>query len=182
MKPEKRDYLKECNEHKVPVEDFRQQFCNRCFQPECTRSQHGKSLFEARTSDWEERLFLNVIRMDPSDPRFKTLSAKNFQSVDVGRVPEVGRSEWRDPLEFDKSQEVGQEIVSVPEPKPEQKTEEPPRSETPLPLNTPVKSGQMIGGRPPQPSSPVSDPWAAKPAAAAGDNVVKPGAKIKLGV
>lgn len=78
---DRRDNLSECNNLKVPVEDFKLFWCNRCLQPECTRSLYGKTKFEQRVTTWLDRLFLNVPRMDTGDPRFSDISRKEFHPV-----------------------------------------------------------------------------------------------------
>lgn len=112
---EKRDWLGECNDQHVALDDFQRAFCDRCLQVECTRSQHGKSQFEARVATWEERLFTGVPRMDPADPRYALLSAKKFITLDTGAVPEVRG--WIDPLDL-------KEPPEPPPPTPEPRTYE----------------------------------------------------------
>lgn len=187
------DFLVECNEFGVPVEDFTAAHCSRCLQKECHRSQHGRSRFEARVGSWQERLFTNVPRMAASDSRLVTLQAKRFVEV-PGRIPEVGS--WLDPRDLDQPAVSPQampiqpvaEAPPPPAPPPPappppaplvEAPQDPARTRTaPRLMNTPVSNGRMIGGRvPPAPS----DPWAAKPQETAGLKVVKPGARIKLG-
>lgn len=104
MSGERRDYLRVCNEQGVALEDFKLQFCDRCLQPECTRSQAGESKFEARVSNWQERLFTDVPRLDPNDPRVGPIRAKKFLEIDAGPVPEIRASPasaWVDPRDLD---------------------------------------------------------------------------------
>lgn len=97
----RRDYLGECNEHHVPLDQFQEQFCGRCVQPECSRSQFGKTKFDQRVSTWEERLFTQVPRMPSSDPRFVQISAKQFKMFDPGPTPSVSTSSaWMDPRDI----------------------------------------------------------------------------------
>jgi hypothetical protein len=193
------DCLKECNDQGVPLEDFRLAFCARCYQEECTRSQQGKSLFEARVSTWEDRLFNNVPRMDPNDPRYAILNAKRFLTIDVGRTPEL--QSWIDPLEVKEPEPV---LVVPAEPKPELKALEPEVNAPDLApvvisekiaspkipnqvqtlMNTAVPSGQMIGKKQQNASAPVyRDPWASSSTTPSADTtkVVPRGAKIRLG-
>lgn len=189
MSGEKRDYLRVCNEQGVALEDFKLQFCDRCLQPECTRSQAGESKFEARVSNWQERLFTDVPRLDQNDPRFGSIRAKKFLEIDAGPVPEIrasSASSWVDPRDLDSGsqdldespknpQASGEPVPSAPsttqEPPPKTLAEEP----TPPPpapaqqqqqaqanlMNTPFQQGQMLGGRP-RPAVPeAKDPWAA---------------------
>jgi hypothetical protein len=200
---EKRDWLGECNDQHVPLDDFQRTFCDRCLQVECTRSQHGKSQFEARVATWEERLFDQVPRMDPSDPRYQVLSAKKFITLDMGPVPEVRG--WIDPLNLKEPPEVppppepriyevpettrirAQTIVDLDEQGPVRAQEEPPALE-PLRaapqtsvLNTPAVRGQMVGKKAGQAVAPASDPWEPAKSTTDGLKVVPKGAKIRLG-
>jgi hypothetical protein len=89
----RRDYLKDCHnqvsvqvKESLPLEDFSTAYCARCLQPECTRSAHGSSKFDQRVATWEDRLFLKVPRMDSSDPRFESISSKEFHPVQESLV------------------------------------------------------------------------------------------------
>jgi hypothetical protein len=187
----KQDYMGECNVHNVPLEDFTGQFCSRCLQPECGRSQHGQSRFEKRIATWETRLFTGVPKMNPSDPRYSSISAKKFLSIDPGPAPEIGRSAWVDPRDLDEPPPKPQNVEAPPPPvqvteTAKEKTPEPPPAPptppaklgAPAPMNTPARSNVMIG--PAKPPAPKSDPW--EPKRSAGEGViVKPGAKIRMG-
>lgn len=193
---EKRDHLAICNELGVPSQDFEMQFCARCLQSECVRSQHGKSRFEQRVVSWKGRLFDEVPRMNASDPRLLSIRAKKFVEIDTGRVPEIGGKSdaWVDPRDLDEPRESPQATASEPEPvaqvtpppEPvtvppvEPKVSEPKISERAVPqlMNTQVQQGRMIGGRKPEPPR---DPWEVKTQETQGLQVVKPGARIKLG-
>lgn len=100
MAPPKRrlDFLgSECDLGGIPIPEFEAMYCGRCAQPECSRSQHGKSRFDQRVQNWQERLFTKVPRMDPKDPRFELVSAKNFKMIDVGPSVVIGGSSaWLD--------------------------------------------------------------------------------------
>jgi len=183
----KTDMLAECNNLKVPFQDFAEAFCSRCLQKDCTRSQAGKSRFEARISTWEDRLFNNVAKMDPSDERYKEISAQSFVSISAN--PRGATASWVDPRDIETTK-----VISIPAPQPTVVPVPvfvPPEPPKPIVLpmasvgrlvNTPTKSGQIIGEGPQKASSPVSDPWRTAPPLKPGDVVVKPGAKIKLGV
>ena len=96
----KQDFLGECNSQKVSPEDFRQQFCIRCLNPECSRSQSGSSLFEQRVATWEDRLFNQAPKMNMQDPRYEKIRAQKFRSLDLSARPEIhGGSSWVDPRE-----------------------------------------------------------------------------------
>jgi hypothetical protein len=173
----KQDCVTLCNEFKIPIGDFEMQHCSRCFQHECTRSQHGKSQFEHRVDTWEERLFLNVPRRDESDPLVQTLQAKKFVEVDPGPSPEVGRSAWVDP------RDLSDEAPRLDPPKPAPKTSggPPPALSAVSPfLNTPDRPGQMVGQEKPQKLAAV-DQWAPKEPEKNRDQVVKPGVRIRFG-
>jgi hypothetical protein len=181
---DKRDYLGECNDQKVPLEDFQAAFCSRCLQVECHRSRAGNSKFEQRTGTWVERLFTETPRLNPEDPRYPALSSQNFINIDVGRTPEV-RSNWVDPLTVQEVEPVPAVSVEIPpkiEPSPQQ--EPAPKSPGQIPrhmilANAPDQSGKMLPGAPPPTTQPVRDAWAT-PEKPEG-TVVRRGATIKLG-
>ena len=194
---DKRDYLSLCNERGDSETSFMADNCSRCFQAECSRSLSGKSRFENRISDWEERLFSNVPRMMVGDPRFPTLSGKRFVEVPTGRIPEIGQasmSRWMDPRELDvqtpsiQVETPAPSLVPAPEPVlvvPAPEVEAPAipvptQVLQPRPLNPPRQRGQMLGG-PPPPAATAQDSWAVRPQETKGLPVVRPGARIKLG-
>lgn len=206
---EKRDLLRECNDQQVPLEDFARQFCDRCLQAECSRSQHGKSRFEQRITGWQDKLFAKPPRMDLRDPRYDLIQGKKFLEIPAGPIPEIGRGAWTDPRDLGESTDVPPE-APMPSPTPpklpnlppaESLVEEdgPPTDPAPAPIseaktpttppatmprNTSFRQGQMLAGAkaPASKPNPVYDPWAApNPSQNDGSRVVKPGARIKLG-
>lgn len=148
-----------CQLQGISPEEFKAAYCSRCMQSECTRSLVSASKFDHRVNTWEDRLFLNPPRMNEQDPRFASISGIKFVSVE-GAAPPTS-SEWVD------ANEVKATSIVVPS------------AVRSLPvLNTPVRHGIMLEGAPkakPTPTS-SSDSWDAPKG-----NVVKPGAKIKLG-
>jgi hypothetical protein len=82
------DYLRECNDQGITEGDFVAVWCSRCLREECPRSIKGKTRFEARVSTWEQRLFTQRPVMAETDPRYSTLTAKHFQEA-PGRALEV---------------------------------------------------------------------------------------------
>lgn len=196
--PEKVDHLRTCNDQNVPFQDFELQFCQRCIQPECTRSQHGKSRFEQRALNWESNLFLNVPRMDPNDSRYASIAGKRFLTV-AGVQPAVS-SAWIDPRE-DRPVQVQVPVqLKAPEgraePEPLELVPVAPEAPPPpaprvvenpvptgLPRNTEARPRQMIGGVEPKPVAPVLDPWQPtnRPQPLQpGETLVQPGARIKF--
>lgn len=184
--PFRSDLLKVCNDQGVSEEDFRLAFCDRCQQTECTRSRLGDSKFERRTSSWYETLFSNVPRLDPQDPRYVEISAKNFLTIDPGPVPEIRTSSsWDEPSP----------PVSVPQQDPTPTSEHiyttitkpmvvgvGPGQVQELPqLNTPSLGFQRIGSAPPVPAPPPS-PTTPVPAPQHQEVVLKPGARVRIGV
>ena len=180
---DKQDFLGECNTQKVTLEDFRQQFCIRCLNPECIRSQAGSSKFEQRVITWEDRLFKQVPKMHIQDPRYEKIRAQKFRMVDTGAPLEVGGS-WVDPLDLD-------EGTSPPEPaEPPTPVPTPPPTPAPTPklksaglVNTPSIPKRMIAGAPVSPttvSKVTPDPWAPKQKSA-GEKIVAPGARVRFG-
>lgn len=158
----KLDLIGECNDQKLPLEDFRMSFCNRCLQQECTRSQAGLSRFDARVSSWEERLF-HAPQLPKQDPRYAAIIAKKFLALPVGSIPGVrlsetsGRTqEWVDPATLDDAS-LPPQIFAEPPPVPEIKVDfpaaepEPPRvPETPKVFVTPPLEDQGNDLKPPQ--------------------------------
>jgi len=76
-----KDFLQTCNDKGTSEDHFVKVWCVRCLQPECSRSNSGKSLFEVRTSTWKERLVTHVPRLDESDPHYGQVSSKVFVEV-----------------------------------------------------------------------------------------------------
>jgi hypothetical protein len=198
----------ECELGGLPIPDFQATFCVRCSQPECTRSQYGKSSFDQRVSTWESRLFTQVPRMDPTDPRYKAIASKNFRMIDVGPAPSVSSRNWIDVPSIASAAPVPVPVVTAPAPPEDEapdtdrsppmsspsEVQAPPRvmAEVVLPpapqvprnalrMNTPVKpEGQMLPGAKPQQSPPPKkDPWAAPEPSK--EQVLKPGARVKIG-
>jgi hypothetical protein len=163
--------MRECNDLAVPEGDFMAAFCIRCFQPECSRSQDGKSKFDHRVATWAERLFLNVPKLDTSDPRYGKLSAQKFITIDTGRVPEVG---WVDPLE-------PQAAPREDPPPPPEVPQAPGVARVAVPghlalANAPSQAGKVLGSGG---QSARRDAWAVPEKSA--EPVVAPGSRIKLG-
>ena len=179
------DLIRECNDQNIPEDDFRRAFCNRCFNKECERSSFGGDRFAQRTSTWVERLFTDVPKMRPEDSRFKTLSAQNFIDVPVGRLHEVGGSDWIDPLNpATPAPEPAPEITATtaPEPPPVPATQSQSAQEPGILLmNTPERKGVMLGEDTPTTSEqPQKDPWESAPTPPPAQNVVRRGAKIRF--
>lgn len=123
------DLYGECNVEKAPVNQFIDQCCSKCINPECTRSQFGKTKFGARTATWHERLFTQVPRMDRDDTRYGGIAAQRFELIQPALTISSG---WSEPL-----------VVSP-------GWSEPPSQQVPIPapsasFNTPVRGPQMVG-------------------------------------
>jgi len=207
----KLDFLGECNNQAVPLEDFRLAFCVRCFQQDCTRSQFGTSKFEARVTTWEDRLF-KAPQLQKTDPRFPLIAAKRFMSLNSGPAPSVRA--WIDPQTLDVSPPavqvspvlVGvtppvQELLGKPRQEPPPEPQKEPEKEQPQPnsLVIPVSrepepegllgkprlntpyAGPRILDNRPENQPPAKDSWAAPSPVKSGERVVKPGAKVKIG-
>jgi hypothetical protein len=87
------DFIHECNNLSVPLEDFTGVWCLRCKRTECIRSLAGKSRFDIRASTWEQRLFTEVPRLDAKDPKYQEIvGTKTFVEVQ-GWQPEVAKPE-----------------------------------------------------------------------------------------
>lgn len=115
----RRDYLAECNDQGVSVQDFQAAFCTRCSQPECTRSQYGKSKFDQRTMTWEDRLFLSVPQMSKDDPRYLPIVGQDFRTIDTGRTTVAfpnAPPQWNDPRDLPKNPPPPPVTEASPEP------------------------------------------------------------------
>ena len=178
----RRDLLGECNDKAVPLDDFQAAWCSRCLSPECSRSLHGQSRFDARVSTWHQRLFEKPALMPVSDPRYAALAAQRFVLYDPN-VPEV-RGSWEAPLPL--VVEAPAPVIEVPEP-PVQVAEAPVEAGPPkdvvestgkvpaTAVNT-VYTPRMLAGA--KPSAP-KDPWAS--AETESDTKVAIGGTVKLG-
>jgi len=190
------DYLGECNDQGVPLEDFRLAFCVRCFQKDCTRSQFGTSKFEARVNSWEERLF-SPPQLPKNDPRYSTITAKRFLTLPAGPIPNV--REWIDPQTLDTSPSANQASpaptsqmaqsaeTSAPDPAPiseeVEKTQEAPRSRQNLFVNTPYTGPRTLVNQPTRSADTEKsrDAWSVPEPLKPGEKVIKPGARVKIG-
>lgn len=198
------DLYAECNLELAPVDMFTAECCARCMNPDCTRSQYGKSHFEDRVKNWHERMFVNPPRMAQVDSRYAKLAAQNFVLIEPAIT--VSRSDWGSvpakpvaPVVVPKAPDpvvvvepVVEPVVAAPtlvqvevappppapEPKPAPKEPPPPRVPSSGPINTPAKPSQMLQNKPPAP--PASD-WSVPATQQSNAPVVKPGAKIKFG-
>ena len=194
---DKQDHMGTCNNLRISEEDFARVWCARCIQAECVRALPFENRFDARVHTWQERLFEDVPRMDPSDPRFQGISAKRFVEIPL-RTPEV-RSTWIEPdapplAVVDQKPPLAAPVES-PAPNPVQGPAEPssppqrpaivaPGAAKGLALgNTRVEQGRMIPGAPPP--APVKDAWEAPVQGVApvksDEVVVTPGARVRLG-
>jgi hypothetical protein len=138
------------------VSDLREIWCFRCL--ESCKHAKGKGSFDQRTATWFQRLFQNRPLMDPSDPRYSSIAGKKFLPINP--------SGWNTPEEAERPL-----VVQVP-------------AQIGGAFNTPVTPGGIYlpGGAPSAPATP-KDPtssWDAPPKKSPS-NVVKPGAKIKMG-
>lgn len=176
------DLYGECNVSHAPMADFSAQCCAHCMNPECTRSQVGKSRFEQRTATWYDRLFAHVPRMVPDDERYGAIAGQKFllvnpsisvssDWVEVPAIPPVPAPQ--------KAPNAPAVVPQEPPPPPLGEIPEnptapavgddakvPPKApppKAPQQLNTTVPRQQMLPGAPATP-----------------DQVVRPGARIKL--
>lgn len=187
----KRDFFKECNTVNAPVDDFNLAFCSRCYQPECTRSLHGKTKFDVRTSTWLDRLFVNPPRMDSTDPRFESFRAQSFFMIQPPAPGQMGS--WGDPRDLvsiqvpvtvkapTPPQLPQQEAKPVIEPLPPRFTGQNIPKDVVL-INTPRQEGVMLRGAPPAtPKPPPRDPWSGPTPLSPGETLVKRGATVRFG-
>jgi len=145
--PDRRDNLGECNQLKVPTEDFKMFWCNRCLQPDCTRSLYGTTKFERRVTTWLDRLFLKVPKMETGDPRFRDISSKEFHPVldswEISSEIPTAKEQPDQPVSF---LAVPTEEVLIKEASESEGTENQPESET-QPLSKEVGTPLVIPAR-----------------------------------
>jgi hypothetical protein len=197
----RRDLLPECAESGTALDTFQEQWCARCFNLDCTRSIGGKSRFEVRVSNWEDRLFNNPSRMTPDDPRFPQITAQKFITIDVGRTPEI-RSAWNDPRDLVEPAALSP-IPAPPAPlamqapatkndvptSPEDRTASPQKNTAStrstataarLALgNAPDQSGKTLPS-PPSASIPKRDPWTTPLPSDTTEQIVSPGTTVQF--
>lgn len=197
--PQRRDYLKECHsqvsnqvKEPLPMTEFGAAYCVRCLQPECSRSTHGVTKFDQRVATWKERLFSEVPRMDQGDPRFESISSKDFQPVQESLVVMGwGESDPEPESRKDLIPETPQEVLVSEVPEVMTSYFQPDRtpssiSRDTLLLNTSVESEQYLPGAP-RPSGPSDstkkriDSWGAPEQSTPSEVVVTAGAKIQFG-
>jgi hypothetical protein len=202
---DRRDLYSECNVVGAPLEAFTEECCKHCINPECTRSGFGKTKFDQRVGSWYERMFQNVPRMDPNDPRFEKITAQKFMIINPTLTLQ---SAWVDPRELDQpapprapepapivvqaqpAPAPEPVVVAAPEPAAPQLAPAPP----PAPIepgrlpqhlaftNAPLQQGQMLPGAPAQkPASSWDAPVPTPTTDTEGVKVVKSGARVKLG-
>lgn len=191
--PNQLDCMGECNEHRIPLQEFEQTFCIRCIQPECARSLYGKQRFDKRVATWHERLFSQVPQMDVQDPRFQLIHQQGFLDIDVGPTPEVrSNPDWSTPNQEPVPQatstlaETPTEEEGVSSPVVEEAKEV---SKVPLTLpkhlltmNTPNKEGYRLNQPDTKGPEPKADCWEAPTSETVSKTtVVRPGAKVRLG-
>jgi hypothetical protein len=193
----RRDLLSECAQPGTPIDVLKNEWCARCGNPECVRSMVGTKKFDRRVLNWEEKLFLHPPLLSQDDPRFAQIVAQKFITIDPGRTPEI-RSDWVDPREL---KEPSSPIIQVPtapstpDPAPAPPTVQAPAPNPPKPsvsprsasaaqalavTNAPDQTGKILRGAP-EASTTRPDPWAVPDPPHPDDEVVQPGAKIKMG-
>lgn len=79
------DFLRECmaDVKNVPIDEFNKAFCLVCANRECTRARANTSLFNIRTTNWEKDLFLNIPRLEESNPVAKEIIAKWYSPPSI---------------------------------------------------------------------------------------------------
>lgn len=165
------DYLHKCNNQGTPIPQFEQMFCERCLQPECSRSLAGKTKFEARVANWQERLFKDPKTMSKDDPRWSKISGQKFLEVPTGHLPVIG-SDWVDPRNLvetkaseaaPKPQKVEPRKAAPPPPEPDFESEptSPEPDETPEPVAPPeiVDEPTKLPQNAPQPARRLQTPF-----------------------
>lgn len=156
------DFLKECMSSvgQGPLDLFQKAFCSVCYNRECTRSSSHNLSFDRRISNWKKDLFDNVPRADDSDPRYASIRAKKFVTIDRSSPPVFFSNTQEPPISTDvpvQPQIVQPQIVqpqsTVPtvSPEPEQAPQTAPQtSQEPAvssdQANTPFSQGTILPG------------------------------------
>lgn len=157
--PNRQDFYPECrlgqDGNALSEEQFGEVWCKQCLNPECERSQHGKSLFDQRTISWEERLFTQVPRMSQDDPRYLSITRQAFHTIDVGPTPEVRTSAWHDPRDLGAAPAPTHFSAPVPMPAPVPPAPAPAPVVRELKPSGPVTSAQPAQAPIPPPAAPV---------------------------
>lgn len=187
------DLLGECIPQGMPHDAFKEAWCNRCLNQDCVRSAVGKSRFETRIQDWEEKLFKNPPVMAPNDPLYVNIVGKKFITIDPGRMPEI-RSAWVDPEDLAEPSPAPETppapqaalevapppVVEAREPSPSKIKPSPQSTLALVGVNAPDQSGKILPAPSGAPTT-KADPWAAPEPPDPSDVVVQPGARIKMG-
>lgn len=197
----RRDFLKDCHaqvskqvKEPLPFDTFGAAYCARCLQPECTRSTHGSTKFDQRVATWQDRLFLNVPRMDQDDPRFEDISRKEFTPIQESLVVRG----WGGESSPEPQKEFVPELLNEPVIEEVPTNDEPPQvyfqptntapsiSRDTLLMNTPVSNEQYLPGAP-RPSDALGRPkktidsWGAPEQSTPSEVIVKAGATVRFG-
>jgi hypothetical protein len=94
MKP---DLLNECNDQRIPPNEFKDVFCKRCRNQNCVNAGWSSSSFEERVRTQVDRLLVHPHQARPEDTRFDHLRAMHF--VEVAAAIAIARSSdpWAGP-------------------------------------------------------------------------------------
>jgi hypothetical protein len=187
----KKDLISECNDQRLPEQDFVATFCNRCKNKSCERAGWSSSSWESRISTQAERFLHNPnIVLQSESSRWDDIG--DFEVIKQTSVAEVWGAPQRPtpPLfeapesepqteETPPVEEESEEVMELP-PKLEVADEEEGRSPTPPVqrlVNTPPQQ-IYVGGLEPPPAkkeTPRTDPWAVP------TNKVSVGGTFKMG-
>lgn len=177
------DFLKECMsdiEKPIPLDTFNVVWCRLCGRRECVRAGLNSSVFDVRTRNWRDNLFLKVPRAEDNDPRYSNIRAKKFLPLApssevwtnavavVSPDPDPQPPDPAGPGLPDPPEEESPDTDPNPEPEPEPNPEPNPADgsghQAPIPqamvaaVNTPFQQGSMIGGREALRPAPVPAP------------------------
>ena len=197
----RRDFLRDCHaqvikqvKEPLPFDAFGAAYCSRCLQPECTRSTHGSTKFDQRVATWQDRLFLNVPRMDQDDPRFESIAQKEFSPIEESLVVRG----WGGESAPEPQMEFVPELLEEPVVEESYTKSEPPPvyfqptntttsiSRDTLLMNTHVSSEQYLPGAPTPSVTPISpkktiDSWGSPEQSTPSEVIVKAGATVRFG-
>lgn len=190
----KKDLISECNDQRLPEQDFVATFCNRCKNKSCERAGWANSTWESRISTQADRLLHNPnIVLQSESSRWEGIM--DFEGLHVGVEAEVwGAPQRPTPPLFEAPvvepeppvveaippviEETQSEEVVPPPPEPEIAEEKPTAPQPAQRLvNTPPQQ-IYVGGLEPPPAkkeTPKNDPWAVP------TNKVSVGGTFKMG-
>lgn len=186
----KKDLISECNDQRLPEQDFVATFCKRCKNKTCERAGWAFSSWENRISTQADRLLHNPnIVLQNESSRWEGIL--DFEGLYVGVEAEVwGAPQRPTPPLFEahieeQESEPEEEITAEEDTPPVESAPPTPPDPVPSPqpqpqpqqrvVNTPPQQIYIGGVEPPKKETPKTDPWAVP------SNKVSVGGTFKMG-